>query len=53
MALDGLTKIILLVIFLVTGLVCGIMFNVALGRKPLESGGLMGGLVVGFLMWAI
>ncbi len=53
MGLDPVTKITLLVIFIITGLICGIMFNVALGRKPFESGGLMGGLVVGFLMWAI
>jgi hypothetical protein len=53
MAMTGLSRLILLVVFLIAGLLCGIMFNIALGRKPFESGGLMGGLVVGFLMFAI
>jgi hypothetical protein len=48
-----MTKIILLGVFIVAGLLCGIMLNVALGRKPFEAGGLMGGLVVGLAMWAI
>lgn len=43
----------LLVVFLIAGLLCGMMFNVALGRKTTEMGGLMGGLVVGILMFAI
>lgn len=53
MGLDPMTKIILLAVFIFAGLLCGIMLNVALGRKPFEAGGLMGGLVVGLAMWAI
>ena len=51
--MDIVTKMILLVIFLVTGILCGVMFNIALGQKPFDRGGVMGGIVVGFLMWAI
>jgi len=43
----------LLVVFIIAGLLCGMMFNIALGRKATEMGGLMGGLVVGILMFAI
>ena len=53
MGLDPMTKLILLAVFIFAGVLCGIMLNVALGRKPFETGGLMGGLVVGIAMWAI
>jgi hypothetical protein len=51
--MDFLTRILLLIIFLVAGILCGIMFNIALGKKPFDRGGVMGGIVVGALMWAI
>jgi len=51
--MDVLTRIMLLVVFLIAGVLCGMMFNVALGRKLFERGGVMGGLLVGFLMFAI
>jgi hypothetical protein len=50
---DILVTIALLVIFIVTGIACGIMFNYALGRKWTEMGGVMGGLLVGLLMWLL
>ncbi len=53
MAMDLMTRLILLGVFIIAGLLCGIMLNVALGRKPFEAGGLMGGLVVGLAMFAI
>lgn len=51
--MEIITRLWLLVIFLVAGILCGMMFNVALGRKPFEKGGVMGGILVGFLMFAI
>jgi hypothetical protein len=51
--MDLITRLFLLVIFLVAGTLCGMMFNIALGRKPFERGGIMGGIVVGVLMFAI
>ena len=48
-----MVRLALLVIFIVTGIVCGMMFNYALGRKITEMGGVMGGLLVGFLMWLL
>jgi hypothetical protein len=43
----------LLVSFAVSGILCGMMLNVALGRKAFELGGVMGGLVSGLLMLLI
>ncbi len=51
--MDVITRLFLLVIFLVAGILCGMMFNIALGLKPFERGGIMGGILVGFLMFAI
>lgn len=51
--MDLITKILLLIIFLVAGILCGVMFNIALGLKPFDRGGVMGGIVVGVAMWAI
>jgi hypothetical protein len=45
--------LMLLAVFLVAGILCGMMFNIALGLKPFERGGIMGGIVVGLLMFAI
>ncbi len=48
-----LETIALLVVFLIAGAACGVMINVALGRKYHELGGIVGGLVVGLLMWLL
>ena len=53
MVMTVVDRLILLVVFLIAGMLCGMMFNVALGRKMTETGGILGGLVVGFLMFAI
>ena len=53
MALEILTRLFLLVVFLIAGALCGMMFNIALGRKFSELGGLVGGLMTGFLMWVL
>ena len=46
-------RIILLGVMIVAGIICGMMINVALSRKPWELGGITGGAVVGFLMWLL
>jgi hypothetical protein len=46
-------RIILLLVMIVAGILCGMMINVALDRKPWELGGITGGAVVGFLMWLL
>ena len=46
-------RIILLGVMIVAGVICGMMFNIALDRKIWELGGLTGGAVVGFLMWLL
>ncbi|UCC93113.1 MAG: hypothetical protein JSW25_00055 [Thermoplasmata archaeon] len=51
--MDAFTTIMLLIVFLVSGVLCGMMFNIALGLKPFDRGGIMGGIVVGLLMFAI
>ena len=51
--MDLVTRLMLLVVFLIAGVVCGMMFNIALGLKPFERGGIMGGIVVGVLMFVI
>jgi len=51
--MDIVTRMLLLIIFLVAGTLCGMMFNIALGRKPFERGGIMGGIIVGVAMFAI
>lgn len=53
MALELLTRLALLVVFIIAGIGCGMMFNYALGRKVTELGGIMGGFLVGFLMWLL
>lgn len=44
---------VLLVVMIVAGIICGMMVNIALDRKPWELGGITGGAVVGFLMWLL
>lgn len=51
--MDLITRLMLLVVFLIAGTLCGMMFNIALGQKPFERGGIIGGVVVGLLMFAI
>lgn len=46
-------KIILLGVMIFAGILCGMMINVSLSKKPWELGGLTGGAVVGFLMWLL
>jgi hypothetical protein len=42
--------IMLYIVFIVAGILCGMMINVALDRKFYELGGITGGVVVGLLM---
>ncbi len=51
--MDLVTRMIMLIIFLIAGILCGMMFNIALGRKVFERGGIMGGIIVGVAMFAI
>jgi hypothetical protein len=51
--MDLIARLMLLVVFLIAGILCGLMFNIALGQKPFERGGILGGIVVGLLMFAI
>lgn len=51
--MDTITTIYLLISFIIAGLLCGVMFNIALGRKFYESGALLGGIVVGLLMFLL
>ena len=37
-------------VFILAGVLCGIMINIAMDRKPLESGALIAGAIVGILM---
>ena len=46
-------RILVLLVMIVAGILCGMMINVALDRKPWELGGITGGAVVGFLMWLL
>jgi hypothetical protein len=43
----------LLIVMVIAGIIMGIMFNIALGRKIFESGGIVGGAVTGFLMYVL
>jgi hypothetical protein len=49
----GIKNIILLLVMIVAGIIMGIMFNIALGRKFYESGGIIGGAVVGAMMFVL
>jgi len=48
-----LKHLILLIVMVIAGVIMGIMFNIALGRKFYESGGIIGGAVVGFMMFIL
>jgi hypothetical protein len=49
----GIKNIILLIVMIIAGVIMGIMFNIALGRKFYESGGIVGGAVVGLFMYIL
>ncbi len=49
----AMERYILLGVMIVAGIICGMMINIALDRKPWELGGITGGAVVGFLMWLL
>lgn len=49
----GIKNIILLIVMIIAGIITGIMFNIALGRKFYESGGIIGGAVVGLMMFVL
>ena len=46
-------NIILLVVMIVVGMIMGIMFNIALGKKVFDTGGIAGGVVVGVSMYVL
>ena len=43
----------LMFVMIIAGIIMGIMFNIALGRKFYESGGIIGGAVVGLFMYIL
>ena len=49
----GIKNIILLIVMIIAGIIMGIMFNIALGRKTFEAGGIIGGAVVGLIMYIL
>jgi len=42
-----------MIVMIIAGIIMGIMFNIALGRKFYESGGIIGGAVVGLFMFIL
>ena len=46
-------SITLMIIMIFAGIIMGIMFNIALGKKFYDSGGIIGGAVVGLFMWIL
>ena len=51
--MEFVTFIMLGIVFIIAGMLCGVMFNIALGQKILDRGGVLGGVIVGILMWFI
>jgi hypothetical protein len=47
------SRITLLFVMILGGIIMGIMFNIALRRKFYESGGIIGGAVTGLLMYIL
>ena len=43
----------LLIVMVIAGIIMGIMFNIALGKKAFDSGGIIGGAVVGLFMYIL
>jgi hypothetical protein len=48
-----LKNIILLVVMIIAGMIMGIMFNIALGKKLFDTGAIAGGAVVGVAMYVL
>jgi len=48
-----LKNIILLVVMIIAGMIMGIMFNIALGKKLFDTGSIAGGAVVGVAMYVL
>jgi hypothetical protein len=51
--LMSITGIILMFVMIVAGIIMGIMFNIALGRKFYDTEGIVGGAVVGLFMFIL
>jgi hypothetical protein len=49
----GIKNLILLFVMVIAGIIMGIMFNIALRRKFYDSGGIIGGAVVGLFMFIL
>ncbi len=49
----SITGIILMLVMIVAGIIMGIMFNIALGRKFYDTEGIVGGAVVGLFMFIL
>ncbi|MDY6865816.1 MAG: hypothetical protein SVY15_07600 [Halobacteriota archaeon] len=47
------TNIVLLIFMLGVGLISGVLMSIALGKKVTDTGGILGGLFVAFLMWVL
>lgn len=43
----------LLIVMIIGGIIMGIMFNIALGRKFFDTGAIVGGAVVGLMMYIL
>jgi hypothetical protein len=43
----------LLIVMIIGGVIMGIMFNIALGKKYYDTGAIIGGAVVGLLMYIL
>lgn len=46
-------NIILLIVMIIVGMIMGIMFNIALGKKIFDTGAIAGGAVVGIAMYVL
>ncbi len=46
-------SMILLIFMLGIGVISGIFMSISLGRKVTDKGGILGGLLVAFLMWVL
>jgi hypothetical protein len=49
----GIKNVLLLIVMIIAGIIMGIMFNIALGRKFYDTGGIIGGAVVGTMMFVL
>lgn len=46
-------NLMLLIFMLSIGVISGIFMSISLGRKVTDKGGILGGLLVAFLMWVL